>query len=208
MRRVLILTIIALLATACGGRQVTRVLPLNEAADAPYDNVLVISLFSSFDRRRIFERAIVDELSKRGIRAVPSTSKMTTRTPLSRDTFVAMVRELGSDAVLVTQIVDAETSGKVKTMRPEATYNFSPTRYFNVWNVDYTEYREPPGIESRSTLLLATQMFSARTQEPVWIIETTTTVKRDIADPFDFSLIIDEAQAIARELERDGLVGR
>jgi hypothetical protein len=206
VRKVLILAIIALVASACGGRQVTRVVPLAESADVPYENVLVVALFSSFDRRRIFERAVVDELSQRGIRAVASTSKMTTKTPLSRDTFVAMVRELGSDGVLVTQLVDADTSGKVKTMRPEATYNVSPTRYFNVWNVDYTEYREPPDIESKTRLLVGTQMFSAATQEPVWIIETATTIKRNIADPMDFSLIVDEADAIVRELERDGLI--
>jgi hypothetical protein len=206
VRKVLILAIIALVASACGGRQVTRVVPLAESADVPYENVLVVALFSSFDRRRIFERAVVDELSQRGIRAVASTSKMTTKTPLSRDTFVAMVRELGSDGVLVTQLVDADTSGKVKTMRPEATYNVSPTRYFNVWNVDYTEYREPPDIESKTRLILGTQMFSAATQEPVWIIETATTVKRNIADPMDFSLIVDEADAIVGELARDGLI--
>ena len=47
---------------ACAGTTVTRVQELSESADAPYDNVLVISLFKSFDARRYLEDAIVKEL--------------------------------------------------------------------------------------------------------------------------------------------------
>lgn len=205
MKKVLLATISICIA-ACAGRQVTTVQPLSESADAPYANVLVVSLFSSFDRRRIFERAIVDQLAERGIRAVPSTSRMNTRTPLNRNTFVAMVEELGSDAVLVTQLVDVETTGKVKTMRPEATYKVGPTYYFNVWSVDLTEYREPPAIEVKDNIILAAQVYSARTKEPVWGIETRLTIKKNLEDPLGQSVIVAEAESIARNLARDGLI--
>ncbi len=207
MKKILVATICMLLA-GCAGRQVTTVQPLSESADAPYANVLVVSLFNSFDRRRILERAIVKELGERGIRAVASTSRMNTRTPLNRDTFVAMVDELGSDAVLVTQLVDVETEGKVKTRRPDATYNFGPTRYYNVWTVELTEYREPPTIATKSAVVLASRVYSAETKEPVWAIESKLTVRKDLDDPMDYSLITDEAKSIVGRLARDGLLAQ
>lgn len=207
MKKVLLLTIVVFL-TACAGRQVNTVLPLTDSADAPYANVLVVSLFNSFDRRRILERAIVKELAAQGVRAVASTSRMNTRTPLNRDTFTAMVEELGSDAVLVTQLVDVETDGKLKTMRPDATYTFGSTRYFNVWSVQLNEYREPPTVAMKDVVVLASQVYSVQTQEPVWGIESTITVKRNLDDPMDYSLITDEAKAIVARLAGDGLLAR
>jgi hypothetical protein len=206
VKKLLLVMTIGLAIAACGGRQITRVLPLSNSADAPYDRVLVVSLFNSFDRRRIFERAIVSQLTERGAKAVASTSRMTTRTPLNRETFEAMVEDLGADAVLVTQVIDVDTQGKVKGTRPEATYNVRATRYYNVWDVDYTEYREPPNIEMKNTLSLLTQVYSARTKQPVWAIETRTTVTKNLDDPLGQSVIIDEAKAMTRYLDKDGLL--
>jgi len=207
VKRILVAAACVFLA-ACAGRQVTTIQPLGESADAPYANVLVVSLFDSFDRRRILERALVKQLAERGVRAVASTSRMNTRTPLSRSTFVAMVDELGSDAVLVKQLVDIETEGKLQTRRPDATYNFGPTRYYNVWSVELTEYREPPTVAMKDTVALATQVYSVETKEPVWGIESKVTIKKNLDDPMDYSLITGEAESIVGHLARDGLLAQ
>jgi len=86
---------------ACSGTpHVTTTQKLSQAADAPYDNLLVVSLFESFDMRGYLEKEIVKSLSGRGVNAVRSTSLMDSRTPATRETFLAMVEELDSDAVL------------------------------------------------------------------------------------------------------------
>jgi hypothetical protein len=208
VKRILLIAVINLVTAACAGPQVTRVLPLTEAADAPYDNVLVVSLFKSFDQRRYLENALVDQLTARGVNAVASTSRMNTRTPLNKATFVAMVEELGSDAVLLTQLVDLEVESTVKNMRPEATYNVRSTWYYNVWSVELTEYTEPRSVEFKNTLMLSTQMFSARSQKPVWAIETKSKITQDFDRRVGDSPIIDEAKAITRYLARDGLLAR
>ena len=103
-RRLLLLA--SLLLVACSsGPQVRRVQELSPSADAPYDNVLVVTLLSSFDSRRYLEDEIVDQLAALGTTAVASTSLMDTRTPVNRDTFVKMVRDIDADAVLLTQLV-------------------------------------------------------------------------------------------------------
>ena len=195
-----------LVLCACAGPQVTRVQDLAPSSDAPYDNVLVISLFQSFDARRYLERAIVRELKERGVAAVASTSLMNTGEPATRETFLEMVDDLDSDAVLVTQLVSAETRSKLKDLRPESTYNVRDTYYYNVWNVELTEYTEPPSLELRHSVALAVQVFSAAKLEPVWVIETQTEFVTTSEQRRDPSVIVDEAKTIARYLSRDGLL--
>jgi len=204
-RKLLILGVLVTLS-ACAGTTVTRVQELSETADAPYDNILVISLFKSFDYRRYLEKAIVEELEGRGISAVASTSLMDPRTPATRETFLEMVKRLDSDAVLVTQLVSAESKAKMKDMRPEATYNIRETYYYNVWNVELTEYTEPQGLELTHSVGMAVQLYSTAKLEPVWAIETQTEIVSSFDRRGDPSVINDEAKVIASYLSRDGLL--
>ena len=208
MEKSLLLVSVALFLVSCAGPQVTRTQPLERSADAPYDNVLVVSLFKSFDMRRFLENEIVKQLKARGIDAVASTSMIDVKTPLNRDSVLAAVGEANSDAVLVTQLLDGQTSFKVKDRRPESTYNVRPTYYYNVWNVELAEYSEPRGLEAVHELLMATQVFSVSTKEPVWTIETRSKLKRNIDRQFSGTSIVDEAKAIASAMAKDGLLAR
>ena len=208
MKKLVSLLAIALSLAACAGPQVTRTQPLAESADAPYDNVLVVSLFKSFDMRRFLEKEIVKQLEAQGVDAVASTSLIDVKTPLNRDTVLAAVGKTNSDAVLVTQLLDGQTSVKVRDRRPESTYNVRPTYYYNVWNVELAEYSEPKGLEAVHELVMATQVFSVSMKEPVWTIETHSKLKRNIDRQFSGTSIIDEAKAIARAMSRDGLLAR
>ena len=208
MNRLLPLFSATLFLVSCAGPQVTRTQPLDSSADVPYDNVLVVSLFKSFDMRRFLEEEIVKQLEAKGIDAVASTSLIDVKTPLNRDSVLAAVGEADSDAVLVTQLLDGQTSFKVRDRRPESTYNVRTTYYYNVWNVELAEYSEPRGLEAEHELLMATQVFSVRTKEPVWTIETRSKLKRNIDRQFSGTSIADEAKAIASAMARDGLLAR
>ena len=208
MKKFILLFSAVLFMAACAGPQVTRTQPLETSADAPYDNVLVVSLFKSFDMRRYLERAIVKELEARGVEAVASTSLIDVKTPLNRDSVLAAVTEAGSDAVLVTQLLDGESSFKARDRRPESTYNVRPTYYYNVWNVELAEYSEPKGLEAEHELLMATQVFSVSTKEPVWAIETRSTLKRNIDQQLSGTSVADEAKAVVGAMSRDGLLAR
>jgi hypothetical protein len=208
MHRSVLLVAVILFLTACAGPQVTRTQPLAESADAPYDNVFVVSLFKSFDMRRFLETEIVKQLEAQGIKAVASTSMIYVTTPLNRDSVLEAIGKTNSDAVLVTQLLDAETTSKFRDRRPESTYNIRPTYYYNVWNVELAEYSEPKGLEAQHRLTMATQVFSVSTKEPVWTIETSSKLKRDVNMQFSGTSVIDEAKAIANAMSRDGLLAR
>lgn len=198
---------VALLLTACASTpKVTTVLPLVESADAPYGNVLVVSLFESFDQRRYLENAIVKQLEAQGVDAVASTTRMDTRTPVNRETFIAMVRDTNADSLLLTQLVDVEVQSKVQNMRPESTYNIRQTWYYNVWSVELTEYTEPQSVKFTNDVLLSAQMFSTNSQQPVWAIETSATFVQDFDQRLGEQPYIDEAIAITRSLSGDGLL--
>ena len=207
IRKFVLLTAIALLS-ACAGPQVTRVQALSDTSDAPYQNVLVISLFQSFDMRRYLEDAIVKELTARGVSAVASTSMMNTKTPVTRQTFLAMVEELGSDAVLVSQLASYDSKVQKKDARPEATHIVRPTYYYNVWSVELTEFVEPQFLKFEHSIALATQIFSAHTRDSVWAIESKSKIVQNRETRGDVSVITDEAKAIVRYLSADGLLAR
>jgi hypothetical protein len=133
---------------------------------------------------------------------------MNTRTPVTRQTFLAMVERIDADAVLVTRMVDLQSAGTVKDMRPEATVTFRPTYYFNVWDVQQTEYVEPQSVEFEHSLVLATQVYSVLKKEAVWAIESKSKIVMDFDQMKGLSVIRDEANAIATHLSRDGLLAR
>ena len=192
--------------SACAGPKVTRVQPVPATADVPYENLLVISIFDSFDARRYLEDQIVKQLSERGVKAVASTSLMNTKTPMVRETFLAMVEAQQSDAVLVTQLTGFTSSTKVIDDSPEATRIIRPTYYYNVWNVELTEFVGPQDLQSKHSIVLSSQVYSVSSKRPVWAIESSTKLTRDHQNRGDVSFIADEAKAIVNHLSRDGLL--
>jgi len=195
-----------LLSACAGGTHVTRVQHLDPATDAPYKKILVIALLSSFDSRRYLEKEIVTQLAELGTDAVASTTMMDTRTPVTRETFVAMVEKVGADGVVLSQLVHVDSTATLKDARPQATYNFRPTYYYNVWSVDLTEYVKPPGLEIATELVLATQVFSVATQESVWTMEAEFEVVQDIDQAWSYSVFPNQAKEISKLMSRDGLI--
>ena len=206
--RTILLSFSAILQSACApGPQVTVSPPLSDDADAPYDKILVVALFDSFDSRRYLEEEIVKRLQALGVDAVRSTSMMDTRTPVVAQTFIDMVKEVGADAVTLTQLTGARAESKEEDAgRPQASYNYWPTYYYNVFEVQVTEYVEPPRITVDWSLVLATQVFSVKTREPVWAIDASSQFTEIEEDGLDYNIYVNEAEAIVRHMQRDGLI--
>ena len=200
---------ISVAVAACStGPQVTTTQKFAESTSAPYENLLVIFLADKFDSRRYLEIEVVKKLAENGTQAVASTSMMDSRTPKTRQTFLAMVEKTGADAVLVTQIANLQSEGTVVDMNPEATYNFRPTYYYNVWSVDLQEYKEPQAVDFEHSLALATQLYSVSSKDVVWAIESHSNIKQAFDQGPDYSIYIDEAKAIASSLRKDGLISK
>ena len=204
----LIVWVAAALGACSTGPQVTRTQNVSESVEAPYENILVIALSTSFDSRRYLEKEVVKKLAGLGTQAVASTSMMNTRTPVTRQTFLAMVEKIEADAVLVTQLVSLRSKGTMTDMNPEATYNFRPTYYYNVWSVDVEEYVEPQAVDYEHSLVLATQLYSVLNKDVVWAIESKSKIEQDFDEQLNYSIYVDEANAITTNLSKDGLISQ
>ncbi len=206
LRTPLVLGMAVALEACSMGPQVTRTQDVSESADTPYRKILVITLLSSFDSRRYLEDEVVRQLAELGTDAVASTSMMNTKTPVTRQTFLAMVEKIGADAVVVTQLVSLASKGTMKDMNPQSTHIFRPTYYYNVWSVELTEYVEPQAAKFEHSPVLATQLYSVLNHEAVWAIESKSKIVQDFDEVKGYSIIVDEAKAIATHLSRDGLL--
>ena len=195
-----------LLDVCSAATNVTRTQDVSATAKTPYKKILVISLFKSFDTRRYLEKEIVKELNRLGTAAVASTTMMDSRTPVVRETFVAMVEKIGADAALLTQLGSLETKGKMIDMNPQATLIFRPTVYYNVFEVQQTEFVEPQGVELKSTLVLGTQLLSVATELPVWAIEAKSKLVQKTDQIGDYKIFIKEAKVIVSHLSKDKLI--
>lgn len=199
---------IALSAAGCAGGPKVSTTQAVSADDAPYRHILVIALFDSFDARRWLEKEVVDELTESGVRATPMTSMSDTRTIINRDTVLDRVARTGADAVLVTQLVTFESTGKSRDARPEATYNVWPTYWYNVFEVQLTEYAEPPLMQWTNELKLSSMVYSAATRERVWSINSDWKIKERLepGSTRDYSVIVEEAESIVRAARRAGVI--
>jgi len=203
--------ILALAATvtlgACSSKpEVTRLQELSESVEAPFEKYLVITLFDSFDARRYLEEETVKFLAELGTVGIPSTSMMNTKTPLVAQTFIDMVDEIDADAVLLTQLASHDVQEYARDARPERTINLYPTYYFNVWAIETTEYVEPPRLELEHDLVLKTEVLSVATREPVWAIDSRSQIVEVQEDGLDYSIFVNEANAIVTSLSKDGLI--
>ena len=199
--------VIAFALVACAANtQITRTKELAESADTPYEKILVIALFDSFDSRRYLETEVVTKLSGLGADAVASTSMMDSNTPVTRETFMAMVDKIGADAVLLTQLVSLQSKGTVKDMRPQTTVNYWPTYYYNVFSVEVTEYLEPQSVAFEHSLVLMTELLSVLKRESVWAIQANSKIAMDHETVRDYSIYVNEADAIGTYMARDGLI--
>lgn len=203
-----LLVTLVIMLTACAGPKVTTTVPFADAVDAPYQNILVIFLAESFDSRRYLEMEIVKKLSEGGVAAVRSTSLMDSKTPVTRQTFVDMVEKVNADAVLVTQIANLRSEGEVVDMNPQATYNFRPTYYYNVWSVELAEYKEPQAVDFEHDLALATQLYSVSSKDVVWAIESKTHIVQKFDAGPNYQIYVDEAKSIVNSLVKAGLVAK
>lgn len=208
-RNGLLISIVVILLGACASvTHITRTQELSATAKVPYQKVLVIALFDSFDPRAYLEKEVVTKLKAMGVDAVASTTMMNSKTPATRATFVAMVEEIGADAVVVSQLTALTASGEIKDMRPEATYNFRPTYYYNVFSVDLQEYVEPQSVELSYELVLATEVYDVGTREPIWGIEAQSRIVNNQDQVQNYDVYFDEADSIVKHLTADGLVAR
>ncbi|MEO8445206.1 MAG: hypothetical protein ABI567_09400 [Gammaproteobacteria bacterium] len=174
-----------------------------------------MAISEDFERRRLFENALVAELAASGAVATPSTRTMRTTDPLDRDSIAALVKATGSDAVLVTRLVNEQVAVKEKQGREvvEATDTktgtwFGDPYYNNVSTYDFTVTREPSSLVINHTARVRTDLFDAGEGKLRYRILSTLRIADSGSQEqtTDVAVIDQLAAETTRRLRRDGAV--
>jgi hypothetical protein len=181
----------------------------------PFGSVLVVAVSEDFDRRRIFENALVDELQARGVQATPSSRTMLTTDVLNRESVGALVKANGADAVLVTRLVHQDVDVKQKRGREVVKVTdaglgtwYADPYYNNVYTYDFTVTWEASTLEINRAAEVTTDLFETREGKLLYTIRTELRIRNSSAlDQNTDVAVMDKAAArLARQIDRDGVI--
>jgi hypothetical protein len=216
LHRACLIAFVTITVSGCANKaHLIQVQPLEKTAAMPYNKVLVVGLFNSFETRSLAERAMVQDIGRGVPGAVAATSFMKTTTPLTSENIMAVVKESGADAVLVTQLIDfSQGKSKLKSRDPKTSYkvnpantypgNYYPSYYYNVWEVQIKEYMEPQYVQTKATLQLMTELYQVDNQQRVWAVESEAKIVKDLSRPEYHPFIASESSRIVGKMRSDG----
>ena len=172
-----------------------------ERVAAPLDRVLVVSVTSDLNGRRMFEDLVVEQLVRGGSTAWASSRKMDNARPLQREGVEQAVRETGAMLVVVTRLVEVDLSiseqgerGSMKVQRRHET----PVDFFRY---DYKVVEPTSALVPASAVTLLTDVYGVEKGRLLYSMDTIIPARESRLE------IIDEAaRSIAERLRRDGLV--
>ena len=168
---------------------------------APLDPVLVVSVTTDLNGRRMFEDLLVEKLARGGSTAWASSRKMDNSIPLQRDNVERAVRETGAMLVVVTRLVEVDLSvseqgerGSVKVHRRHET----PLDFFRY---DYEVVEPTSALVPASAVTLSTDVYGVESGRLLYSMDTIVPARESRLE------IIEEAsRSIAGRLRKDGLV--
>ena len=197
---ILISSLLALAACTSAGRTVSTF--DGPAYKGPaFRNLLVIGIAGSYDSRVMFERELAKEIRSGGAGATALYTLVTIDTPIDRPTVEKILAEGDYDAVLVTRAVNSDVGSSVKSGTSTAKAKRKDGSAANLFRYDYEELNEPDTLVLELKVVIASELYAAKSQERVWSIEA------DISDQSSVGVLVDDAsQVVASRLRKDGLI--
>ncbi len=183
-------------------------------ASIPYSNILVVCIFPSGRARKIVEQEMVDGFSTGSTQAMASfriEQKMGVQ-PLSREHVMAMVKETGADAVVVTRMLDhSAEAGKGKD---EAHTKVGPQvkvieteNTTQVWAGNYSIEQTPGQAIIMNNVFLESTVYDVSDNgRPIYKAWTESSFKID-RNTYMENVTRDVANAIVKKVRRAGLIG-
>ena len=201
--RVLGLAVVVVLIIAACAPQ-TEVLKLYEdrtGAAPGYKRLLVVDLSTEHNQQQQFEDEIARRLRRERIEAVPSYTRLDAGNGILQDDINRLSEEVGADGILITHIASVDTSVDLEKGREDfksTCRRGDPVDYFLY---DHKVLREPDSVKVAHTVIVITNLYDARSRDRIWTIQSTCFEKTSIAET-----LLDEAEAIVRQLRIDGLI--
>ena len=195
--------LLALAAVAAGGCAATSSQSDPDMDGTSFSNFLVVAVAGNYNSRAQFERATVSGLRQQGASASTYYSTVGGNKPITPGDLRSAARSGNFDAVLVTRVLDAQTELKVNKDREEIDATPIGGKLVNLFRYNYNDYKNPGSVDLKTSVTLATELYSVTTEEIVWSMEQTSKGETNLG------LLIDETAAtVVKRLDRDDLISR
>jgi hypothetical protein len=171
----------------CAATKVQQVWTDENYQDGRLKSVLIVVLAANPTARMTFESQFADQFNRRGIKGIESFRSLEMETITgtgSQDAILKKMQELGSDAVLMTRVVDSRTKSEIiPGMTITAGYGYGGAYV----GASYA-FSGPsaPTTQSYSHdqkfLGLETSLFSAKTEKLLWSARSETRITSSALD--------------------------
>ncbi|HET9024443.1 MAG TPA: hypothetical protein VFN64_07700 [Burkholderiaceae bacterium] len=176
--RLVVLAGAALLLSACASTQFNAQW-LNPQAGGrlPVRNVLVIGISRDTTARRVYEDAMVAQLTVRGVKAQPSYRTLPDDGPAPQPAIEKAVRDAGADAVLISRTVSVTNEVRVSPgMVMGPPYGFGWGGFYGYYHGMWSSaYAIPPSVYTVQNVVVDTRLFDAKDFVVLWSGSSTTT---------------------------------
>lgn len=194
---------IGVLLTLGCARQ-TEVVKLYEDPDAgqkKYQRLLVVSVSDARREQENFENAIAEQLRQQGIEAVPSHTLFSADQGLLEEDLNRASEKTGADGLLITHVAGVDTTTEVREGREDIVAECRGGDLADYFLYDYKVLRQPESVRLSHTVIVIANLYEVGTFERIWGIQSTCFDKATMSE-----VIIEEAEAIARQLQFDSLI--
>jgi hypothetical protein len=198
--------IVLLAVTACAGPTVLNTQWTDPQFSArPVRSILVLGVTKDTTNRRVYEDAMVAQLTARGVKAQASYVFAPESGPVSYEVMEKVLSESGAAGVLVSRVVNVSQSVRVMpgtfvgpshSMGRRGFHGF----YDGMWA---SSFHSPPTITVDENVAADTRLFEAKDFAVVWSASTTTTTRGSGSTT---ALLQQFAALIADTLAKDGLI--
>ena len=195
--KVLLLIAVSAVATGCA----TSASP--DLAKLAYSNFLVIGVAGDYNNRAYFERSVVSGIRAKGSSARAFHVVTPGNKPLTREAVKDAIESGGFDAVLVSRVLDTESDLGVKSAVTGTKVTRKDGGVLDLFRYDYEELDEPMSLELKAKVNIATELYSAATEQKVWSIDSVSSATENIG-----KLIEDAAENVVKRLHRDDLISQ
>ena len=195
---------VLLLIGACSApTKVTKIFADPNYADSSYSNFLVIGVAGNYNSRAQFERTMVSKLKSAGASATAYHLIVKGNQPITRDAVTDMARSNEYDAVLLTRVISREVAADIKSGPAPTKVSRKHGGPADFFRYDYEVLNNLEKIDLTTTVVLATELYSAEDENMIWAIEFTSTGTMDNVG----QLIVNVADTIMESLGKDRLIG-
>lgn len=189
----------ATIFSGCGSTVLDSVWKDPNYASGNLDNFLVLAVGENETNRRLYESAVVTDLTARGVRGTPAYSVLPTGQEVTKEVLRPIVAEGGFDGILVTRLLGVDTDTRyvpgVSAVVPSYYHDFYG------YHSRFVVVTEPGHYTEDTTILVETNLYETTDARLIW------SGVSDTYNPLDVSTAIHEiSKLIVDRLQKDGLV--